>query len=85
MLLRQWYFQTIQVVCLPIAKLAERGLFLSHGDFYAMTVVERLGLSEEGLVRAGCACYTTEDEAQRLIDGVRDIARHWQVGDQAFR
>lgn len=56
-------------------KLAERGLFLSHGDFYAMTVVERLGLWEEGLVRAGCACYTTEDEAQRLIDGVRDITR----------
>ena len=55
-------------------KLATRGLFLSHGDFYAATVVERLGLGAEGLVRAGCACYTTEDEIDRLIEGVREIA-----------
>src|SRR5262249_29599819 len=39
--------------------LAERGVFVSHGDFYAATVVERLGLVEEGLTRAGCTCYTT--------------------------
>ncbi len=56
-------------------KLAERGLFLSHGDFYALTVVERLGQAGEGLVRAGCACYTTEAEVQRLVDGVREITR----------
>jgi cysteine desulfurase family protein (TIGR01976 family) len=55
-------------------KLAERGLFLSHGDFYAATVVERLGLGAEGLVRAGCACYTTADEIERLIEGVSEIA-----------
>lgn len=55
-------------------RLASRGLFLSHGDFYAATVVERLALGEEGLVRAGCACYTTEDEIDRLIEGVREIA-----------
>jgi cysteine desulfurase family protein (TIGR01976 family) len=55
-------------------RLAARGLFLSHGDFYAATVVERLGLGEEGLVRAGCACYTTEDEVERLIQGVSEIA-----------
>jgi len=55
--------------------LAERGLFLSHGDFYAATVVERLGLQPEGLVRAGCACYTTKDEADRLIDSVSSISR----------
>src|SRR6266566_4902629 len=56
-------------------KLAERGLFLSHGDFYAATVVERLELGEEGLVRAGCACYTTEEEIERLIEGVSEIGR----------
>ncbi len=54
--------------------LATKGLFLSHGDFYAATVVERLGLSEEGLVRAGCACYTTEEEIDRLVTGVRELA-----------
>jgi cysteine desulfurase family protein (TIGR01976 family) len=51
-------------------KLAERGTFLSHGDFYAMTVVERLGQAAHGLVRAGCACYTTSQEVDRLLAGV---------------
>jgi len=51
-------------------RLADRGVFCSHGDFYAMTVVERLGLADQGLVRAGCACYTTSDEILRLVEGV---------------
>jgi cysteine desulfurase family protein (TIGR01976 family) len=55
--------------------LAERGVFASNGDFYATTVVERLGHGEDGLVRAGCACYTTADEVERLIDGVRAAAK----------
>lgn len=55
-------------------KLGEQGLFLSHGDFYAKTVVERLGLAPQGLIRAGCACYTTEDEVRRLIEAVRKLA-----------
>ena len=55
-------------------KLAERGVFLSHGDFYAMTVVERLGQAPQGLVRAGCACYTTSEEVDRLLAGVRGLS-----------
>ena len=54
-------------------KLAERGVFLSHGDFYAMTVVERLGLAPHGLVRAGCACYTTAEEIDRLLGAVGEL------------
>lgn len=54
-------------------KLAKRGVFVSNGDFYASTVVEKLGLQNEGLVRAGIACYTNTDEIARLIDGVREI------------
>jgi cysteine desulfurase family protein (TIGR01976 family) len=53
-------------------RLAELGLFLSDGDFYAQTVVERIGVG--GLVRAGLACYSTPDEVERLLDGVRSIA-----------
>ena len=56
-------------------RLAERGLFVSHGDFYAQTVVDRLGLQPEGLVRVGCACYTSDEEIERLIEAVREIAR----------
>ena len=54
-------------------KLAELGVFLSHGDFYALTVIERLGLVPHGLVRAGCACYTTPEEIDRLLAGVREL------------
>ena len=54
-------------------RLAERGLFVSHGDFYAQTVVDRLGLQPEGLVRVGCACYTSDDEVERLIEAVKEI------------
>jgi len=55
--------------------LAPLGVYVSHGDFYASTVARRLGVTEEGLVRAGCACYTTSDEVARLIDGVRTLRR----------
>ncbi len=53
--------------------LAEDGIFASHGDFYAATVVDLLGVGEQGLLRAGCSIYTTETEIDRLIDGVRDF------------
>jgi cysteine desulfurase family protein (TIGR01976 family) len=56
------------------AELAGEGIFLSHGSFYAATVMERLGFGEDGLVRAGCACYTTEDEVDRLVERVRKLA-----------
>jgi cysteine desulfurase family protein (TIGR01976 family) len=55
-------------------ELAKRAVFVSSGDFYAWTVVRRLGHGEDGVVRAGCACYTTEDEVDRLVSGVREIA-----------
>jgi len=56
-------------------RLADLGLFVSHGDFYAQTVVDRLGLQPEGLVRVGCACYTSDEEIERLIEGVRELAQ----------
>jgi len=54
--------------------LAQEGIFASNGNFYATTVVERLGHTRDGLVRAGCACYTTQEEIDRLIEAVRDLA-----------
>jgi cysteine desulfurase family protein (TIGR01976 family) len=67
-------FTINHVPSIEVAKnLAERGIFLSHGDFYAMTIVERLGLAPDGLVRAGCACYTTAEEVDRLLAAVREL------------
>lgn len=56
-------------------RLVRRGLYLSNGDFYATTVVDRLGLAAEGLVRAGCAPYTTPEEIDRLIAAIAEVAK----------
>ena len=55
--------------------MARRGVFLSHGDFYAATIIERLGHATDGVVRAGCACYTTMEEVERLLEGIEAVAR----------
>jgi cysteine desulfurase family protein (TIGR01976 family) len=55
--------------------LGERGLFVWDGDFYAVRLVERLGLIERGgLVRVGLCPYTTRDELERLVKAVRELA-----------
>jgi cysteine desulfurase family protein (TIGR01976 family) len=55
-------------------RLADRGIFASHGDFYATTVARRSGVGDSGFVRIGCACYTTSDEVARVIEAVRAVA-----------
>ena len=65
-------------------KLVERGVFLSHGDFYAMTVVERLGQMPHGLVRAGHHIGRS-----RSITGWRaryraSVMNHSEAGDSDF-
>lgn len=56
------------------ARLVDDGLFVSSGDFYAQTLVERLGHASDGLVRIGAACYTTSGEIDRLLVAVDRIA-----------
>ncbi len=56
-------------------RLARRGVFISHGDFYATSVIDRLGVREDGgLLRAGIVAYTTTEEIDRLVEGVRSLA-----------
>jgi cysteine desulfurase family protein (TIGR01976 family) len=52
----------------------EKGCFLSHGDFYAATVMRRLGRHPDGMVRAGISIYTTAEEVDRVVEGVGIIA-----------
>ncbi len=54
--------------------LAEQAVFVSNGDFYATTVIEKLGHAADGIVRAGAACYTTPGEVERLIAGVAALS-----------
>ena len=57
-----------------IAKyLGNRALFVWSGHFYAIRLVERLGLLDRGgLVRIGIAPYNNEAELVRLIDALQD-------------
>jgi len=53
--------------------LDSKGLLVWDGDFFARTLVERLGLVDQGgLVRVGIAPYNTRDELERLISALRD-------------
>ena len=49
-------------------RLAERGIAVWDGDYYAVEGMERLGLQPDGAVRAGFVHYNTFDEVDRLLD-----------------
>jgi len=57
------------------ARLRQRGLFVTCGDFYATPLANRLGIGKlGGWVRVGVAGYTTESEVARLTTAVRSLA-----------
>jgi cysteine desulfurase family protein (TIGR01976 family) len=56
-------------------RLAERGVNAPASTFYAPECARRLGLGDEGAVRAGIAPYTSEPDVDRLLAGVADIAK----------
>jgi cysteine desulfurase family protein (TIGR01976 family) len=54
--------------------LAEKGLFVWAGDFYAASMIDVLGLRERGgLVRIGIAPYNTRAELDRLIEAMQEF------------
>jgi cysteine desulfurase family protein (TIGR01976 family) len=54
--------------------LAERGLYVWDGDYYALEPMRALGLADSGgAVRAGFLHYTTEDEVDRLLEALTDL------------
>jgi cysteine desulfurase family protein (TIGR01976 family) len=54
-------------------RLGERELAVWHGNYYALEVMERLGLPD-GAVRAGFVHYNTVEEVDRLLEELRAIA-----------
>ncbi|MGC1239507.1 MAG: cysteine desulfurase-like protein [Acidimicrobiales bacterium] len=57
-------------------QLAAFGVNAPAGNFYALEVARRLGLGDDGAVRAGLAPYTNQHDVDRLIDAVETIARN---------
>ena len=57
-------------------ELAGQGIFVWDGHYYAVAVMERLGLLEQGgLVRIGFVHYNTAAEVDRLLQTLRDLAK----------
>lgn len=54
------------------SKLGKNGIFVWHGNYYALAVTERLGVEDSGgMVRVGLAHYNTKEEVDRLIDALK--------------
>jgi cysteine desulfurase family protein (TIGR01976 family) len=55
--------------------LAQRGVYVWSGNFYAIALTERLGIEKHGgVVRAGLAHYNTREEVDYCLACLREIA-----------
>jgi cysteine desulfurase family protein (TIGR01976 family) len=55
--------------------LGERGIFTWNGNFYALSLMQRLGVeSRGGLLRIGLVHYNTLEEVQRLLHSLQELA-----------
>jgi len=52
--------------------LGQQGIFVWHGNYYALAVTERLGVENSGgMVRAGLAHYNTKEEVDRFLEALQ--------------
>ena len=55
-------------------KLAEQGIYVWDGNYYALAVTERLGLEDKGgMVRVGPVHYNTLEEVKLLEQSLRKL------------
>ena len=55
-------------------KLGERGIFTWDGNYYAINLTERIDVEQSGgFLRIGLVHYNTEEEVDRLLDGLRAV------------
>jgi selenocysteine lyase/cysteine desulfurase len=54
--------------------LGDKGIFVWDGNYYAVSVTERLGLEGSGgMVRVGLVHYNTQEEIDRLLTALREM------------
>jgi len=54
--------------------LGNQGIFVWHGNYYALSVTEKLGVEDSGgMVRVGLAHYNTAEETDRLITALKNM------------
>jgi selenocysteine lyase/cysteine desulfurase len=54
-------------------RLAAAGVYVWHGNFYALPLTEALGVEPQGLVRIGLLHYNTREEVNYLLDVLKTI------------
>lgn len=55
-------------------RLAQAGIYVWDGNYYALAIMERLGLQAGGgMVRVGLAHYNTRVEVEKLVDVLRQL------------
>jgi cysteine desulfurase family protein (TIGR01976 family) len=54
-------------------RLGDAGYAVWHGNYYALEVMDRLGLEDEGAVRAGIVHYNTADEVDGLLAAIASL------------
>ena len=54
-------------------QLGQRGIFVWHGNYYALQLTESLGLEPEGMVRLGLVHYNTPAEVDRLLEELSQL------------
>jgi len=55
-------------------ELSAVGVNAPASNFYAIEACRRLGLGEDGAVRVGLAAYSTDEDVDRLLAGLSDLA-----------
>jgi len=54
-------------------RLGDQGIFVWHGNYYALPLTTALGTEPDGMVRIGCMHYNTQEEIDRTIDAIRSL------------
>jgi cysteine desulfurase family protein (TIGR01976 family) len=57
------------------AHLARAEVAVWHGNYYALELSRWLGLEPDGALRAGVVAYNDEDDVDRLLEAVAELAR----------
>ncbi len=53
--------------------MADKKVTLPAGNFYALETSRALGLGDSGALRAGLAPYSTREDVDRLVNGLREL------------
>jgi selenocysteine lyase/cysteine desulfurase len=57
-----------------VNQVAQKGICAWSGNYYAVNVMERLGLGDTGPVLLGVVQYLDENDVDRVVEVLREVA-----------